>query len=73
MGNQLIASAHDVGATAAGFGASVAGDPTTEARLNETVQEQQRAADEARAAMTPTVQPGFSHPLGGRLSKHPAR
>ena len=63
VGNQLVASAHDVGATAAGFTASVAGDPTTEARLNQTVQEQQRAADEARAAMTPTVQPGFSHPL----------
>ena len=63
VGEQLTASTHELGATAAGFGASVAGDPTTEARLRATSEEQQREAEENRAAMTPTVQPGLSHPL----------
>ena len=71
VGEQLAASTHELGATASGFAASVSGDPTTEARWNQTVQDQQRAAEEARAAMTPTVQPGWSHPLVGLAEQAP--
>jgi hypothetical protein len=72
VGEQLAASTHELGATGAGFAASVSGDPTTEARWNQTVQDQQRAAEEARAAMTPTVQPGLSHPLVWAAEQAPA-
>ena len=71
VGEQLAASTHELGATGAGFAASVSGDPTTEARWNQTVQDQQRAAEEARAAMTPTVQPGWGHPLVGLAEQAP--
>ena len=71
VGHGFMGGVHDVGATAAGFGASVAGDPTTEARLSAAAQEQQRQAAESREAMTPTVQGGWSHPLVGLAEQAP--
>jgi hypothetical protein len=57
------AGLHDIGATGAGFMASVSGDRDSEAGWRQAALEQQQAAQESREAVTPTVEAGWRHPI----------
>lgn len=63
VGHYAAAGAHELGATGAGFAASMSGDPATEAGWRRTVEQQQSEAEQSRAAATPTAQPGWGHPM----------
>ena len=63
VGHYGAAGLHELGATGAGFAASVSGDPATEAGWRRTAEQQQYEAEQSRAAATPTAEPGWRHPM----------
>jgi hypothetical protein len=63
VGHYAAAGGHELGATAAGFAASIAPGPESEEMFHRMVEQQQAEAEESRAAATPTAQPGLGHPM----------